>query len=125
MRVLSALNSREPFFSWEMVEFRWRLASLEPWLLSLFCLNVLDIIVTNPALESNPLTLLMWGKIGFFLSAFVKLSLVFVFGVLCIVAKRVAKPVEWDLTSRLLLGILVTLVAYYLIVVLWNVLLMI
>lgn len=108
-----------------MVDLRWKFSSLEPWLLSLFCLNILDIIVTNPALESNPLTLLMWGKIGILFSALVKLSLIFIFGVLCIVAKRIAKPVEWDLTSRLLLGILVTLVAYYLFVVFWNILLLV
>jgi len=86
----------------------------------LLWLNILDILVTNPAHESNPFTLYMWGKVGIFLSAWVKIGLVLLFGVLCALIKKVAKPTEWAFADRLLRGILVALVAFYIFVVAWN-----
>ncbi len=98
-------------------------SSLTPWFLFLFWLNILDILVTNPAYESNPVTLYMWGKLGIFLSAWIKIGLVLFFGVLCALASKVAKPDEWLLARKLLLGILIALVAFYMFVVTWNMLL--
>lgn len=101
----------------------WKLSSLTQLFLFLLWLNVLDISVTNPAYEANPLTLYMWGKIGIFLSAWIKVGLVLFFGVLCALTKRAAKPAEWDFASRLLRGILIALVAFYTFVVAWNIIL--
>jgi hypothetical protein len=95
--------------------------SLLPWwFLSLLSLNVLDILVTNLAYEANPFTLLMWSTLGYFLSAWIKIGQVLLFGALCILAKRVAKPAERSFVTKLLEGILVVLVAFYLFVVVWN-----
>jgi hypothetical protein len=95
--------------------------SLLPWwFLSLLSLNILDILVTNPAYEANPFTLLMWNTLGFFLSAWIKIGQVLLFGVLCLLAKKVAKPAEWSFVRKLLEGILIVLVAFYLFVVAWN-----
>ena len=105
----------------EKGELEWKSSSLTRWFLFLLWLNILDISVTNPAYESNPFTLYMWGKIGVFLSAWIKVGLVLFFGVLCALTKKVAKPAEWDFASRLLRGILVALVAFYTFVVAWNI----
>ncbi|UCG37517.1 MAG: hypothetical protein JSV64_04405 [Candidatus Bathyarchaeota archaeon] len=99
----------------------WKLSSLANWFLFLFCLNILDILVTNPAYEANPFTLYMWGNVGIFLSAWIKIGQVLSFGVLCALVKKVAKPTEWRFARRMLLGALVVLVAFYLFVVVWNV----
>jgi hypothetical protein len=99
---------------------QWPLSSLRRWFIILLWLNLLDILVTNPAYEANPFTLYLWGKIGFFLSAWVKIGLVLIFGALCICVKRIAKPMEWEFSSKLLGGILVVLVIFYLFVVTWN-----
>jgi hypothetical protein len=96
-------------------------SSLSWWFLLLLGLNVLDVLVTNPAYESNPFTILMWEQLGIFLSAWIKIGQVLFFGVLCVLAKAVAKPGEWPFVRKLLLGMLVVLVAFYLFVVAWNV----
>ena len=101
----------------------WKLSSLTPWFLFLLFLNIFDIFVTNPAYESNPFTLYIWGYIGIFLSAWIKIGLVLFFGVLCISAKKVAEPAEWSFARKLLLGVLIILVAFYIFVVTWNVIL--
>lgn len=101
----------------------WKLSSLAPWFLFLLLLNVFDVFVTNPAYESNPFTLYIWGQVGIFLSAWVKIGLVLFFGVLCVSAKKVAKPTEWPLARKILLGTLIVLVAFYIFVVAWNVIL--
>jgi len=101
----------------------WKLSSLAQWFLFLLLLNVFDVLVTNPAYESNPFTLYIWGQIGIFLSAWIKIGLVLFFGVLCVSAKKVAKPAEWVFAKKVLLGILVVLVAFYIFVVTWNVIL--
>ena len=98
----------------------WKSSSLAPWFLFLLLLNVFDVLVTNPAYESNPFTLYIWGQVGIFLSAWIKIGLVLFFGVLCASAKKVAKPAEWVFTRKVLLGILVVLVAFYIFVVTWN-----
>jgi hypothetical protein len=83
-------------------------------------LNVLDVLVTNPAYESNPFTLYIWGQVGIFLSAWIKIGLVLFFGILCTSAKKLAKPAEWAFARKVLLGILIVLVAFYIFVVTWN-----
>ncbi len=98
----------------------WKLSSLAPWFLFLLLLNVLDILVTNPTYESNPFTLYIWGQIGIFLSAWIKIGLVLFFGVLCLSAKKAAKPNEWSFARKLLLETLIVLVAFYIFVVAWN-----
>jgi hypothetical protein len=97
-----------------------KLSSLTSWFLFLLLLNALDVLVTNPAYESNPFTLYIWGQIGVFLSAWIKIGLVLFFGVLCASAKKIAKPVEWAFARKVLLGILIVLVAFYIFVVTWN-----
>lgn len=99
----------------------WKLSSLAPWFLFLLWLNLLDILVTNPAFESNPFTLAMWRNIGFFLSAWIKICQVLLFGLLCTLIKKVAGPTEWLFARKLLLGTLIALVAFYLFVVAWNI----
>jgi hypothetical protein len=88
-------------------------------------LNILDILVTNPAHEANPLTLYFWGEIGILLSATIKIGLVIFFGVLYISAKIFVKPSEWPFTRKIFQGILVALVAFYIFVVLWNLILLV
>ncbi len=103
----------------------WKLSSLAPWFLFLLLLNVFDILVTNPTYESNPFTLYIWGQIGIFLSVWIKIGLVLFFGVLCVSTKKVANPNEWPFARKLLLETLIVLVAFYIFVVTWNVILFI
>jgi len=107
----------------EKGKLEWKSSSLSPWFLFLLLLNVFDVLVTNPAYESNPFTLYIWGQVGIFLSAWIKLGLVLFFGVLCASAKKVTEPTEWPLVRKLLRGILIVLVAFYIFVVTWNVIL--
>lgn len=88
--------------------------------LALFLFNVLDIATTAPASESNPVTLYLWGQIGMFLSAWVKMGLVALFGILCLTAKKVATPEEWKYTEKVFHGMLIILVVYYAFVVANN-----
>ena len=88
--------------------------------MTLFLLNALDIATTMPMYESNPVILFLWGQIGFFLTAWFKMGLVLLFGILCIVAKKVAALHEWEITSRIIRAILIILVAYYAFVVAVN-----
>lgn len=81
---------------------------------------MLDIATTTPLYESNPVTLFLWGQIGIFLAAWLKIGLVLLFGMLCVVAKKVAAPHEWELTSQVFRAILILLVAYYVFVVTVN-----
>ena len=98
----------------------WLRSSIKVWFMTLFLLNVLDIATTKPLYESNPVTLYLWGQIGIFLAAWVKMGLVSLFGILCVVAKKVAAPHEWDFTSQVFRAILILLVAYYAFVVTVN-----
>jgi hypothetical protein len=97
--------------------------SLVALFLSLLSLNILDISFTNPIREGNPLTLLSWAKMGILPSACLKLGLVLLFGIVCVVMRKVANLTEWTTAGRLLRGILITLVAFYSFVVTWNIIL--
>jgi len=96
------------------------LDSTKVWFATLFLLNVLDIATTMPLYEANPVTLYLWGQIGIFLSAWVKLGLVLLFGALCVVAKKVVAPHEWRFTRQVFKTMLIFLVAYYAFVVAVN-----
>jgi len=98
----------------------WLRSSIKVWFMTLFLLNVLDIATTTPLYESNPFTLYLWGQIGIFLAAWVKMGLVLLFGILYVVAKKVAAPHEWEFTSQVFRAILIILVAYYAFVVTVN-----
>jgi len=95
--------------------------SLSVWFLLLLSLNVFDIFTTAPAHEINPVTLYVWEQLGIFLAAWFKIGLVLFFGLLCVVARRVASPNEWKFVKKLFLGLLKVLVAFYVFVVLINV----
>lgn len=97
-----------------------QLSSIKVWFTTLLLLNILDIATTMPLYEANPVTLYLWGQIGIFLSAWVKIGLVLLFGILCVVAKKVAAPHEWKFTSKVFGALLVLLVAYYVFVVTVN-----
>jgi len=97
-----------------------QLSSIKLWFTTLFLLNILDIATTTPLYEANPATLYLWGQIGIFLSAWVKLGLVLLFGALCVVAKKVVAPHEWKFTRQVFKAMLIVLVAYYAFVVAVN-----
>ena len=99
--------------------------SLSSWFLFLLYLNIFDILVTNLAYEANPLTLYLWGEIGIFLSATIKIGLVLFFGVLYASAKKIAKPTEWPFTKQIFRGMLIVLLAFYIFVVTWNLILLV
>jgi len=90
-----------------------QLSSIKVWFMTLFLLNIFDIATTTPLYEANPVTLYLWGQIGIFLSAWVKIGLVLLFGILCAAAKKVATPHEWKFTHQVFKAILIVLVAYY------------
>ena len=96
-------------------------SSLELWFLLLLSLNVFDILTTVPAYEANPVTLYIWGRVGFLLAACFKIGLVLFFGLLCMVTQKVADPDEWTLAKKVFLGLLIVLVAFYVLVVIINV----
>jgi len=98
----------------------WLRSSIKVWFTTLFLLNVLDIATTMPLYESNPVTLFLWGQIGIFLAAWFKIGLVLLFGILCVVARKVTNPHEWEFTSQVFRAILIILVAYYAFVVTVN-----
>jgi hypothetical protein len=102
-----------------------KLTSLTPLFLFLLSLNILDISLTNPSHEANPFTLYSWAEIGILPSACIKIGLVLFFGVLCAIARTVASPTEWNFTSRLLRLILIGLIAFYVFIVMWNMILLI
>ncbi len=102
---------------------KWRLSSLTLWFLLLFMLIILDILSTNPVIEGNPLTLYLWAQFGIFISAVIKIGQVLLFGVLCFSAKRIAKPNEWIIAKKILLGLTKFLVAFYIFIVSWNIIL--
>jgi hypothetical protein len=60
---------------------------------------------------------------GILPSASLKVGLVLFFGILCVITKKVASPTDWNLAGRLLRGILIALVAFYLFIVAWNIIL--
>lgn len=95
--------------------------SLWIWFLLLLLLNVLDIFTTVPAREVNPVTLYAWELLGFFPAAWSKIGLVLFFGLLCLVAWKMAKQDDWKLAKKLFLGLLKALVAFYVFVVSTNV----
>lgn len=90
-----------------------RTSSLLGWFFALLLLNLVDIATTIPVYESNPVTLYLWGQIGIFLSAWVKMGLVGILGVLCLAANNVATPEEWESARKIFLGMMIILVAYY------------
>lgn len=94
--------------------------SIGKWFLALFWLNIFDIIITTPAYEANPVTIYLWGRIGIFLAAWLKIGLVLLLGGLCQIIRIVATPTEWAFSRKLLRGTLVLLVAFYIFVVVWN-----
>lgn len=100
-------------------------SSLASSFLLLLWLNILDILLTNPACEANPFTLYVWGKVGVLLSAWIKIGLVLLFGVLIVLTKKSATPSEWAFSSMLFQAILILLGAFYSFVVIWNSLLFI
>ncbi|MCW3980245.1 MAG: hypothetical protein NWF11_02090 [Candidatus Bathyarchaeota archaeon] len=97
-----------------------KVSSLQPWFFAVLWLNVMDIMLTKPAYESNPFTLYLWGRIGILLSAWIKVGQVLFFGALILLTKKLATPSEWDCVKKLLLGVLLVLTAFYMIVVGWN-----
>jgi hypothetical protein len=99
---------------------RLQLSSLKVWFTTLFLLNILDIATTSPLYEANPVTLYLWGQIGIFLSAWIKIGLVLVFGTLCVTAKKLVAPHEWAITRKVFTTTLIFLVAYYTFVVTVN-----
>lgn len=99
---------------------KWIDSSVGLLFLALLVLNFFDILITTPAYETNPVTIYLWGRMGFFLSALLKIGLVLFLGGLCQVTRIVATPPEWVFSRKLLRGILVVLVAFYTFVVLWN-----
>ncbi len=96
-------------------------SSFELWFLLLLSLNVFDILMTVPAYEANPVTLYVWERVGFFLAAWIKIGLVLFFGLLFVVAQKVASPNEWSFAEKVFRGLLKILVAFYVSVVLINV----
>lgn len=97
-----------------------KVSSLQPWFFAVLWLNVMDIMLTKPAYESNPFTLYLWGRIGILLSAWIKVGQVLFFGALILLTKKLATPSEWNYVKKLLLGVLLVLTAFYIIVVGWN-----
>jgi hypothetical protein len=61
---------------------------------------------------------------GILPSALIKLGVVLLFGVLCVITKKLASPTDWNLAGRLFRGMLIALVAFYLFVVSWNIILL-
>jgi hypothetical protein len=100
---------------------RWNWSSLTPWFTLLLSLSVLDILTTNPNFESNPFALLMWSQFGILLSALIKIGQVLFLGVLCAGTKKIAKSSEWPFAERVMRGIMVVLVFFYMFVVVWNI----
>lgn len=99
-----------------------KLSSFKHWFMVLLSLNVFDILATAPAYEINPVTLYLWGgQVGIFLAAWFKIGLILFFGILFIVAQKVAGPNEWDFAKKVFLNLLKVLVAFYVVVVLTNV----
>ena len=101
------------------------LRSSKVWFMTLLLLNVLDIATTRPLYESNPVTLFLWGQIGILLAAWFKIGLVLLFGILCVAAKKVTSPHEWEFTSQVFRAMLTLLVAYYAFVVTVNLVVMV
>ena len=97
-----------------------KVSSLKGWLVSLLLLNIVDILVTNPLFEANPVTLYIWRTIGYFPAAGIKVGQVFFWGILVAFAKKFATPSEWPFVRRLFLGMLIMLVTFYIFVVTWN-----
>jgi hypothetical protein len=114
LKVFASFHSRER-------RIRMKSPSLEIWFLLLLSLNFFDVFTTVPAYEVNPVTLYVWERLGFFLAAWLKIVLVLFFGLLCVVARKVANPNEWKFAKKLFLGLLKVLVVFYVFVVLINV----
>ena len=95
-------------------------SSLRLWLILLLSLNISDVLTTVPMFEANPVTLYMWGKIGLFAAACLKIGLVFIFGALCLLTRKLANQGEWEFARRVLLWLLKFLVAFYIFVVAVN-----
>lgn len=104
---------------------RWFHSPIRNLFLILFWLNILDVLVTIPAYEANPFTLYLWGKMGIFLSAWLKIGLVLLLAGLCQLTKMTATLPEWAYSKKIFNGILVVLVAFYIFVVVWNTILFI
>lgn len=97
-----------------------KLSSFQGWFLLLLSLNIFDILTTIPTYEANPVTLYLWQRLGFSQAAWLKIGLVLFFGLLFILAQKVANPNERDFAQKVFLGLLKILVAFYVFVVLIN-----
>jgi hypothetical protein len=113
------------YLYWEKGLVKPTLVSMASWFLLVLGLNILDVLLTKPAYEINPVTLYLWGALGILLSAGIKMTLVLVLGVLIVLIKKVATPAEWTVSSKLLHMILMALAAFYVFVVVTNLLLLI
>jgi hypothetical protein len=87
----------------------------------LLSLNIFDILTTIPAYEANPVTLYLWQRLGFSQAAWLKIGLVIFFELLFIIAQKVVTPRERDFAQKVFLVLLKVLVAFYVFVVLINV----
>ena len=95
-------------------------SSLKGWLVFLLVLNIVDILVTNPVYEANPVTRYIWSTVGYFPAAGIKVGQVVLLGILVAFAKKFATPSEWLLVRRLFRGMVILLVTFYIFVVTWN-----
>jgi hypothetical protein len=95
-------------------------SSLTCWLIFLLLLNIIDILVTNPVYEVNPITRYIWREVGYFPAAGIKVGQVVLLGILVASAKKFATPSEWLYVRRLFRGMVILLVTFYIFVVAWN-----
>jgi hypothetical protein len=58
--------------------------------------------------------------LGLFLAAWFKIGLVLLFGLVCIIARKMTKTNEWNFTKKVLIGLLRVLVVFYVFVVIAN-----
>ncbi|UCC33782.1 MAG: hypothetical protein JSW53_01915 [Candidatus Bathyarchaeota archaeon] len=96
-------------------------SSFHSWFLLLLSLNIFDILTTIPAYEANPVTLYLWQRLGFSQTALLKIGLVIFFELLFILGQRVVGQREREFTQNIFLWLSKVLVAFYLFVVLINV----
>ncbi|MCW4001880.1 MAG: hypothetical protein NWE97_01640 [Candidatus Bathyarchaeota archaeon] len=103
------------------LKMKWlSLSSLEVWFTTLFQSNILDIATTSPLSEVNPVTLHLLGQIGIFLSAWIKIGLVLVFGALCVIAKKAVGSHEGQIVRKVFTTIPSFLVTHCVFVVTVN-----
>ena len=99
---------------------RWKLPSINVWLTTLLLLNALDMLMTVPLYEANPVTLIFWERFGIGFAAGIKIFLVLFLGILWAVAKKVSTPHEMKLANQFFRFIFVFLIAYYVFIIAAN-----